>query len=188
MNIEFPHLIILDCLSDMETELKFFLSDEREAIFNIDFMGVSSEDLCLALGDMIFSGWVYKVRAPHSEEASVYGLTELGGRAWEHYFSPDWDAFILDECSFVDEIHERCNFECANRKVFDEIMECLFRNRLEDIEHEEIYPWYPLYWKELGSGYRISYIRGSQLDCIEIERLAGRWKASIQEAERKEAF
>lgn len=184
MKIDKAHIIVMDCLSDMRSPIELLLSENREGVFNRDFMGLLKHDLCLALQQLVSLGLVSEMREGDNEPVKdLLELTEDGGRAWEFYFRPQWDKLLVDEYEFCSDEVERCEITTMDIFIINEIVGNLKAVGVFNYEMEMVSSWQPFYWKVLGPAYRIEYCKdllsGGSHDVV--ADFAVKWKLDTHE-------
>ena len=184
MKIDKAHIIVMDCLSDMRSPIELLFSENREGVFNRDFMGLFKHDLCLALQELVSLGLVSEMREGDNEAVGgLFELTEDGGKAWEFYFKPQWGKLLVDEYEFCSGEVERCEITTMDISVVNEIADTLKAERDFNYKIEMVSSWRPFYWKVLGPAYRIEYCKdllsGGSHDVV--ADFAVKWKLDVPE-------
>jgi hypothetical protein len=91
-----------------------------------------------------------------SSQRTYYGLTPVGGAAWEAFAAPDWNRLI--DSSFDED--SRYEVICADRKLLERYLAALRREGTFDestLVWDEMSPWAATYWKDLPLGHRARF-------------------------------
>jgi hypothetical protein len=84
-----------------------------------------------------------------------YGLTGLGGAAWESFARPDWGQFVRETC---DTDAKNCVITCLDenrlRQHIEDMNAVTYVLSDEPLNVEPICEWQATYWRFLPSGYR----------------------------------
>src|SRR5687768_13425094 len=94
---------------------------------------------------------------------TYFGLTAKGGKYWESFAVPDWNLFLENNSTTL-ENNENLLGEilCADKKMVEDVLGGK-QNYLnikvipESIIWDELRPWQATYWKQLPVGYRVRY-------------------------------
>ena len=94
-------------------------------------------------------------RTVRSGEVSFFGLTELGGKTWEQFASPNWARFIDSE----GDVDGQTELTCTDEDWLSSYLRA-FEQQLkidpDSVSTSVVRPWQATYWKELPSAHRVT--------------------------------
>lgn len=180
---------ILETVAEAQVPLHWLGSESNFIqVLNKAGHGLDRAGIAAALEQMFEAGWLYVLAQSGREFAPTrsqierqlaahdlahddwvhYGLTALGGAAWEAFACPRWERFV-DE-TFYDPDHDpqdRAVMIGADRMLVYHRFEwmcnvgfhpyCGLRPLAKSAQWETLRPWQATYWKELPWGYRLEY-------------------------------
>ena len=94
--------------------------------------------------------------------STYYHLTPEGGRQWEAFAAPDWDAFIdVVYGTDVGDRWEEGSLICATKPLVERFLEGLqhlgIHVQPDSPTWDVLEPWQATYWKQLPMGHRVRY-------------------------------
>lgn len=155
---------ILKALFELPTNIKLFISKERDEIFNISLP--MKKELVQRINKLISSGLIYckdintnilydcNYKILEQDTNTILGLTSLGGGVIEKKLGIDWNQYIYEEVGFLNMKYEIFIYSGSLEKIKSILK--FFPNNSQDIKI--LSPWFPVYWKKLPTGYTISFI------------------------------
>jgi hypothetical protein len=181
---------LLQSVVELQVPLHW-LGDERRllAMLNKPSHGLDRERLAAVLEQLFDAGWLFSqwrdstesfrpsrpqieralaAEAPAPADWLYYGLTALGGTAWEAFAWPRWERFVDEELYYPE--HEPSGWAAmmgADREFLEGRFRwicaaechpyCWQRPLAETARWQTLQPWQATYWKELPVGYRLEH-------------------------------
>jgi hypothetical protein len=95
-----------------------------------------------------------------AQATACYGLTPEGGKQWEAFAAPNWDAYF-DFSSSLDDAAERIEICGQNEELLNRYYNGLHFEKIFPIQDTVQWtisePWQATYWKELQRGFWVKF-------------------------------
>lgn len=182
---------LLDLVVEGKETLGRVASPEHELALNREGHGATTPELATAFARLYESGLIDSYRVHHPscwqedliyldqptaldllsrahqpldfDESCSYGLTELGGAAWEAAANPNWQRFVTESTCACDGCSPGvCRLEAGSHELALEYLNYLERDHFvatKTYEAIKLRPWQATYWKRLDVGVRFEFAR-----------------------------
>jgi len=155
---------ILKALFMLPSNVRFFISKDRDEIFNVGLP--EKEELTQRVNELINSGLIYckdintnipydsNYKISEQDTNTILGLTDLGGSVMEKELGVEWSQYIYEETKSLNTKYEKIFIYSGSLEKIKSIL-TFFSNNCQDIKI--LSPWFPVYWKKLPKGYTVSF-------------------------------
>lgn len=154
---------ILTALFELCARIKLFISEDRDEIFNIELP--QKKELLQRINKLINLDLIYckdkndnliqKKIITELDINILLCLTEAGGEILNKKLNISWDEYIYEEVDYCDQNIYKITIQSASLYKIHKVLSFLpSRYQKQNIEISN--PWFPVYWKKLSIGYKIS--------------------------------
>lgn len=175
---------LLEAVVEALIPICWLVSDEIEELLNKQTHGLKRDEILQTLNNLFSAGLIEasdydnddsfilnteQIESALNEkrskitERTYYGLTAKGGKYWESFSAPDWNLFLENNSTTLENSENLLGeIICADKKrvedVFREKQNYLnFKVIPKSIVWDELKSWKATYWKQLPVGYRVRY-------------------------------
>ena len=156
---------ILISLFSLPSKLKLFISDNREEIFNTSLP--DKEELLKRINKLIKLGLIYckdeenaftqKTIISKVDINIILCLTLKGGELIEKKLNINWDEYIYEEVGYKEKDIYEVTIQSNDFKKINKVADFL-PHKYKKLEIKKLIPWFPVYWKKLSVGYKITIL------------------------------
>jgi hypothetical protein len=166
-DLDVTSLSLLDCVSDLMTNLAQLTSPDFDEQFNraplpLDKAGMLRLIEALhARGLLFIHAGTTPIDPAHLADVpdpahTWVALTKAGAQAWEAHFQPDWNRLVRDDVSYRDDGMAFYEFVSPLRQQLEDIRQQI-PTHASGVALETVSPLDMNYWKRFSQGYRLSF-------------------------------
>lgn len=185
--IDKKEILILDYISEYESPIFFFWRKDIGELFNKPSHNLGLDGLARHISKLWMDGLIQieindvivelqplerivwwltheHVLQSNVEEWPIVMLTDSGGELWEDVFKPNWQMYMTTQ----EEIIEKESNIIGSENIIIAVDKQRLISLIDRIENEfkhfslknkiiEIKPFFPVYWKQLESGFQVKF-------------------------------